>query len=76
MLHRVQELVKTCTCIKIKLAFRLFRGLVFVEGRKPGEKPLEQGQEPTANSTHIVGIKSLYTSLGPIRPELILVSVA
>lgn len=55
MLHRVQELVKTCTCIKIKLAFRLFRGLVFVEGRKPGEpreKPSDQGRETTVDKVN------------------------
>ena len=33
-----------------------FRNVGFCGGRKtrePGEKPLEQGREPTANSTHI-----------------------
>jgi len=30
-----------------------FGVLVFVEGGKPGEKSLEQGREPTTNSTHI-----------------------
>ena len=33
-----------------------FRNVGFCEGRKtgePGEKPSEQGREPTTNSTHI-----------------------
>ena len=40
-----------------------FGNVVFSGGRKtgvPGEKPLEQGQEPTTNSTHMTptpGIK-------------------
>ena len=35
---------------EIELEFEM---LVFEEGGKPGEKPSEQGQEPTTNSTHI-----------------------
>ena len=40
-------------CFQVELEFR---NVGFCGGRKtgvPGEKPLEQGREPTTNSTHV-----------------------
>jgi len=43
--------------VALKFPIKLeFRNVDFFGGRKtrePGEKPLEQGQEPTTNSTHL-----------------------
>ena len=42
-----------CACFQIQSEFKR---IDFCEGKKtgePGEKPAEQGREPTTNSTHI-----------------------
>ena len=62
MLHRrAQELIETCTCIKIELEFRV---LVFVEGGKP-ENPEKNPRSKDENQQQT---QSTYDAGSGIKP--------